>query len=253
MIVNGLLGKIVKTDDYHFIGFLYPNFPFISHLLFNMEDIPGFIYTGGEHLAKGEKAFITMLSKKEDLSRNEKPFISTYSAYGHDIDLTGSNGRKIVLDLVYSHWGLDYSQYLDDDDLKELLRMEEQEFYKFVKFRWLSKKQCINNKDLGFYSGKDIAKLLNKPIEGIYAKVLYESDTSLDSLERALADFIRDAKVQNYSPNKSDEKNTMLKKLDHSINGKKKEFTIILSKYRNMNHHKKIKLMWLFTELKKQI
>ena len=257
MIDNGLLGKVVKTDNYHFIGFLYPNFPFVGHLShFNTENIPGIIYTGSEHLVREAKTLVTKFLSKEDLSKTGiKKFISTYSADGkYDIDLTDIKSRVTLLDLVYSKHKLDYTQYLDDDMLKYLLNKDEQTFYDFLKLCWLFEEQCTNTENMGLYSSKAIFKLLNKSIKEIYTKILsIESDTALDSLELAFAHFITDAKMRNYIPNKSDEKNAMLKTFDNSTRGKENEIVLIFSKYRNMSHNKKIKLIWLFTEFKKQI
>ena len=253
MIDNGLLGKVVKTDNYHFIGFLYPNFPFVSHLWFSKADIPGIIYTGGEHLKSKEKELVTLFHSKEYLNKTGLQFISThFTDDKYDIDLTK---RETVLDLVYSNWELDYTQYLDFEIRLKLHDMDKQDFLDFVKVRWLFRDHCIDSKGVGLYNSEKVYKLLNKSVEKVYAEVLaIESNVDLTDLEESLANLILKAKTaRNYNPNKTDDYNVTLKSFDNSTKGKEKELTIILSKYRNMSHNKKIKLIWLITELKKQI
>jgi len=251
MIENGLLGKVVKTNNYHFIGFLYPNFPFVGHFLINYESAPGIIYSGKEHLIGDERKYITSFLSKEKLQNTGYTFISIYSADGkYDIDLTD---RETMLDLVYSKWGFDYKQYLDIDMLAVLLERDEQDFYDFLKFRWLSKKRCANSKNIGLYTSKHISKLLNKPIESVYAEILsLEKDKSLEDYELSLTIFIMKSMAGKYSDEK-DDYNAMLKTFDYGTRGKENELAVILSKYRNMSHNKRIKLIWLITELQKLI
>jgi len=256
MIENGLLGKVVKTDNYHFIGFLYPNFPFVGHLLlFNKEDKQGIIYSGKEHLYQEDRDNFDLFKRtytKEYLNQTGIPFVSTYSAdEKYDIDLTN---RETVLDLVYSKWGLDYTQYLDSEMTAVLFDMDEQDFLDFVKFRWLSSNRCSNTQDIGLYNNEAIHKLLNKTVEQVYAEVLaIDSDVTLGALELSIANFMLNAISRNYNPNNKSDYDVTLKNFSESTEGKERELAVILSKYRKMSHNKRIKLIWLITELQKLI
>ena len=263
MIDDGLIGKIVKTDNEQFIGFLYPNFPFVkSIVLLNYKNSPGIIYTGIKRFSYLDKKMLesmfyvgqktTFLYSKERLKETGFTFITTYSPDGkYDVDLTD---RIVILDLIYSKWELDYTQYLDINMIEVLLDMDELDFYDFVKFRWFSRKLCANNDNISVYSSKAIYKLLNGPIEKAYSTILsIKNKSGVSALELSLANFIRNAKARNYRAEKKDEYDATLKNFDVSTLGQEKEIAVILSQYRNMNHDKKIKLLWLIKQLKKLI
>jgi hypothetical protein len=260
MIDGGLIGKVIKTDDDHLIGFLYPNFPFVDSLvLLNYKNKPGIIYAGIKYLNSVEDKMLkalhaqgqvsTCLYSKEYLKETGMVFISTYSPDGkYDLDLTD---RTVVLDLVYSKWGLNYAQYLDINSLEVLLEMDAHDFYDFVKPRWLSSKCCANSDNIGVFNSKAIYKLMHEPIEKAYATVLsIINKMDVRALEHSLVNFIRNAKARNYREEKQDDYNVMLKTFDYNTIGKEKEIAVILSKYRNMNHDMKIKLLWLIKQLK---
>jgi hypothetical protein len=249
MIDNGLLGKVVKTDNVHFIGFLYPDFPCVGYLAFGA-DIPGIIYTGREHLSGNEKTGVTMLYSKDDLVKMGLTFISICALDGkYDIDLTKT---ETVLDLVYSKWGLDYTEYLGVDVRATLMEIDKQDFLDFVKPRWWCREYCTENNLINLYTAKNTYNLLNSPIDLVYDKVLSaDNNVVLDTLELSIINLIASAKTKAYNLNKTDGYNVTLKGLDISTKGREKELGVTLSKYRKMEHSKKFKLLWLVKELKK--
>jgi hypothetical protein len=263
MIDGGLIGKVVKTDNTSFIGFLYPDFPFADTvMLVSYRCKPGIIYTGFAHLNDLDRGLVknlrsvgkeaTLLYSKEYLVETGIEFISTYSHDGkYDIDLTD---RTVILDVVYSKWGLDYRRFLDMNMLGVLLEMEEQDFLNFAKLCWLSSEWGTDTDSVGIFSSKAVCSLINKSMEKVYATVLsINSESSVSALELSIANFIRNAKAHNYREEKKDEYNVALKTFDRNSHGKERNIAIALSKYRNMNHDKKIKLLWLIKQLKEMI
>ena len=260
MIKGGLIGKVVKTSNVHFIGFLYPEFPYAdTTMLFYYRNKPGIIYTGKYSLNYKEKDIVNslcdagrkdvLLYSKEYLEDTGIDFISTYAPDGkYDLDLSD---RTVLLDLIYSKWNLDYSQYLDMNMLEVLLEMDLHDFYNFLKIRWYSSKSCINNDNHGIYSSKAIHKLLNESIEKVYAAILsISTETAVSDLELSIANFIRSAKARNYREDEEAGYDSTLKTFDINTRGREKEIAVALSKYRSMSHNKKLKLIWLIQQLK---
>ena len=263
MIEGGLIGKVVKTDNVHFIGFLEQRFPYAdTTMLFIYSDKPGIIYTGRYSLNKKEKGIVDSLSNdgqnnvllysKKQLEDTGIDFISTYAPDGKfDIDLSD---RRVLLDLIFSKWDLDYSQHLDMSILEVLLEMDLQDFYNFLKIRWYSRTSCVNIDNHGIYSSKAIYKLLNEPIERTYAAILsISTEAAVSGLELSIASFIRNAKAHNYRESDDEEDegyDATLKNFDINSSDREKELTVTLSKYRNMTHNKKLKLIWLIQQLK---
>jgi hypothetical protein len=245
VITGGLIGKVVKTDNVHFIGFMYPDFPILSYLYSIGRNIPGVIYVGKERLNPLEKSLITKAHSKKDLQEMGIPFISTYSTdEKYDIDLTT---RTTIIDLVYSKWGMDYTKILDIDVIRSLLMMDEWDYYDFLKLRWLSKECCSDLENTGLIK---IHSLLNSSLNEIYATVLSMKDHTVATMELSLTNFIMTVITQDYYPDWNDERNSMMNVFDRKSIGRDNELAVLFAKYRSMNHDKKIKLLWLITQLK---
>jgi hypothetical protein len=196
-----------------------------------------------------EKIVVTILYAKESLEETGVPFISTYSDNGQwDIDLTN---RMNVIDLVYSKWGLDYKQYLNTDMLQVLLDMEEQDFYNFVKYRWVSQEKCADCENTELYNSESLYRLLYNSTEEIYAQVLsVKNDKTLEHFECALINILFDSKTRGYNQNKTDNFHVVRKFVDKETQGKENDLSLILAKYRNMTHDKRIKMVWLIIQIK---
>ena len=249
MIENGLLGKVVKIDCKSLIGFLYPNFPYVGHPYF-LHNLEGYIYAGSAYLTREEKNIEIYRSThtKKELESIGTPFISLCSVDGsNDIDLSN---RENMLDLVYSKWALDYRSCLDIGTVQVLLGMDEHDFYDFIKIRWLYQDECSAEASKIYYTSEAVHKMLAKPVSEVFCGAMSSiGDSELKYLEVSITNLLIDSITGNYSNYKTDEWNSMKRDFGAIVKGIEKDLALVLAKYRNMSHDKRIKIPWLLTRI----
>lgn len=115
-----LEGKTVNInkDRVGLLCFMYPEYELRENLFFDQEN--KIIYIG-----KDRKGL------EEYLERETASFISTVGPYEYDLE-----NREVLIDLVYSRWGKE-----PKEDVKQaLLGIPEDDFYSFIKRRWVNAK-----------------------------------------------------------------------------------------------------------------
>lgn len=221
-----LIGKTVKIRDASILCCLYPGFE-------EREFFSSIADKGKRIIYIGE----VIDDLKMHLRRTTEEFINTVGE--PDIDL---DDRNNMAQLVYSKWGMDFINDEEPETVDFLLKMDENSFFTFMKRLWFIGPSIIKY-PVGVPTVQELVTSLwgseRELVEKFYKMSIGQN---LVYLEGNVIGFIHSA----YST-ESNYKSTNSKKFSATFN--EEYIAEVLAHYRKMSRGRKVKLLWLLTEL----